>query len=276
MKPIMRPYTPKTPSSAFSSKKRPSKPQSGASKSKSKHVTPQHDKVLVERQSDGATEDSWTAAAVDELTKLESEMFEKGAGGFSSAVEPDDGAMIVDDPTYEDPDGTNSASSSSSGSSDEAKVEDLPLKSTSAVANKEVEEEEEDLEPTVLPAGPTRARPMEAKPNAIVFFHIPLQEAYTSAIDVAPSGKGRLHVGERLEGAGASKTNSGFFDQAVLAQGELLAAPTQDAVVDEFWDGEYSAPTTGRPEVKVLAHGHCHLSSVSLSHLDLLYRHIQS
>lgn len=114
-------------------------------------------------------------------------------------------------------------------------------------------------EPTVLPAGPTQSNPMEAKPNAMVFFHIPLQQAYKSAIDSSPS-RHPLVIGERIEAAGASKTDSGFFD-AVLAQGELLAKP-KEAVVDEFWDGEYSAPTAGRPEVKVLAHGHCHLSSV--------------
>ncbi|KPV78488.1 uncharacterized protein RHOBADRAFT_33185 [Rhodotorula graminis WP1] len=83
-----------------------------------------------------------------------------------------------------------------------------------------------------------------AKPNAMVFFHIPLRTAYDADIDVAPSGK-RLRIGQRLEGDGASKTDSRFFEQAILAQGELPA----------------SAPTTGRPEVKVLAHGHCHISS---------------
>ncbi|GAA6022722.1 hypothetical protein JCM11491_003744 [Sporobolomyces phaffii] len=230
MKPIMRPYTPKTLasslSSAFSTKKRPSRPRPTSSSTSAKGLH-----RIVERQrgsGDGQDEESWTAAAVGELTKLEEEMVEKGAGGgFSPAVEPDDGSNVEID-----------------GSDDMAPVDARPI--TPAIP---------------LPAGPTRAHPMEAKPNAIVFFHIPLQQAYRKfAIDRAPSGK-ELVIGERLEGAGASKTDSGFFEQAVLAQGELLATGAKDAVVDEFWDGEYSAPTAGRPEVKVLAHGHCHLSS---------------
>lgn len=95
----------------------------------------------------------------------------------------------------------------------------------------------------------------------ITFFHIPLPQAYNSEIDVGPDGK-RLRVGNRYEGSGASKTDSGFFEQAILAQGELPAPRGDgDAPVDAFWDGEAASPTAGRPEVKVLAHGHCHLTS---------------
>ncbi|GAA5949588.1 hypothetical protein JCM3765_002715 [Sporobolomyces pararoseus] len=242
MKPIMRPYTPpKSSSSAFSTKKRPSRPRPTSS---SKKVSSGPDEVLAKRQragaADGADEESWTAAAVDELTKLEEEMLEKGAGGFSPAVEPDDGSNVVVDPAEY-----------------ETEADDQDVESTSYLgqASKFLPK------PLELPAGPTRANPMEAKPNSMVFFHIPLQQSYTADIDVAPSGKERLVIGERLEGAGASKTDSGFFEQAVLAQGELLATGGKEKVVDEFWDGEYSAPTEGRPEVKVLAHGHCHLSA---------------
>ena len=53
--------------------------------------------------------------------------------------------------------------------------------------------------------------------------------------------------------SGASKTNSGMFDTGLLHQGELLAADAE--VKDEFWEGEFSAPTSGRPEVKVVANG---------------------
>lgn len=92
-------------------------------------------------------------------------------------------------------------------------------------------------------------------------MHIPLQQAYSPKVDVSPSGK-RLRIGERLEGDGASKTDSGFWQQGVLAQGELPAPRGEgDAPVDAFWDGEAATPTTGRPEVKVVAHGHCHITS---------------
>lgn len=128
-------------------------------------------------------------------------------------------------------------------------------------AEEDLFEDEGFFEPTKLPDGPTALTPMEAKPNAMVFFHIPLRTAYDAEIDVAPSGK-RLRVGQRLEGEGASKTDSGFFEQAILAQGELPVSRDEgDTPVDAFWDGEATAPTTGRPEVKVLAHGHCHISS---------------
>ncbi|GAA5994112.1 hypothetical protein JCM5350_008099 [Sporobolomyces pararoseus] len=244
MKPIMRPYTPpKSSSSAFSTKKRPSRPRPTSSSKKVPSVSAED---LVKRQragaSNGGDEESWTAAAVDELTKLEEEMLEKGAGGFSPAVEPDDGSNVVVNPAAYETDSSEELEEGDSTSSLGQASQFLP-------------------EPLELPAGPTRANPMEAKPNSMVFFHIPLQQSYTADIDVAPSGKQRLVIGERLEGAGASKTDSGFFEQAVLAQGELLASGGKEKVVDEFWDGEYSAPTEGRPEVKVLAHGHCHLSA---------------
>lgn len=93
----------------------------------------------------------------------------------------------------------------------------------------------------------------------ITFFHIPLPEAYDTPADVGAKLE-LLIVGNRLEGAGASKVNSNFFEQALMAQGELVATGSATAPVDEFWDGEFSQETSGRPEIKVLAHGHCHLS----------------
>lgn len=228
MKTYMRPYSlPKA------SKKRPSRPRPASSSSSSASANRLE---VRQRAGDGeGSDDSWQAAAVDELTKLEEEMLEKGAGTFSPAVEPDDGSNVVVDPSPDD---------------------DFDLEAQSNLFLPK---------PIVLPTGPTRSHPLEAKPNAMVFFHIPLQQAYTAEVDVGPSGRQRLLVGERLEGAGASKTDSGFFDQAILAQGELLASPSRGEggthIVDEFWDGESAAPTEGRPEVKVLSHGHCHLSS---------------
>jgi hypothetical protein len=61
-------------------------------------------------------------------------------------------------------------------------------------------------------------------------------------------------TGDRYEGNGASKTNSGFFEQAILAQGERISS-SGDGPIDEFWDGESGNPTEGRPEVKVVANG---------------------
>ncbi|GAA6050487.1 hypothetical protein JCM3770_002620 [Rhodotorula araucariae] len=147
--------------------------------------------------------------------------------------------------------------------SSETETANGPKGTTNALleAEEELLKDEGFFEPTVLPEGPTALNPMHAKPNAITFFHIPLKTSYESPIDIAPSGK-RLRIGERLEGSGASKTDSGFFEQAILAQGELpVSHDAGETPVDAFWDGEAASPTTGRPEVKVLAHGHCHLTS---------------
>ncbi|KAF8517953.1 Metallo-dependent phosphatase [Hysterangium stoloniferum] len=78
-----------------------------------------------------------------------------------------------------------------------------------------------------------------AKPNAIMFFHIPLQEAYMEA-DIDPTSGKPLDIGQQLEGSGSAKKNAGFFEKA------LLKAPESD-------DGR------GR-EVKVVGNGHCHVS----------------
>ena len=66
-----------------------------------------------------------------------------------------------------------------------------------------------------------------AKPNAIMWFHIPLPEAYNPA-DSGPDGEQTL--GDQFDGEGSSKHNSGFF--------EVLKKPETD--------------------VKILSHGHCH------------------
>ncbi|SCZ90451.1 BZ3500_MvSof-1268-A1-R1_Chr1-3g01997 [Microbotryum saponariae] len=174
---------------------------------------------------DDNTEDIAKAIAVEEAGNSD-EKIDLGYG-----MMPDDGANIQDAAT---------------GHETDTFVKGNPLL-----------ENEKGLEPTVLPVGPTRAAPLEAKPNALVFFHIPLQEAYDSPIDVGADGT-RLFFGERLEGNGASKTDSGFFQQGLLAQKEMMAE--SDGPVDAFWDGESSAPTKGRPEVKVVANGHCHIS----------------
>jgi hypothetical protein len=78
-----------------------------------------------------------------------------------------------------------------------------------------------------------------------MWFHIPLPEAYDDA-DIDEDGR-ELDVGEVFDiGSGASPTNSHMLDEGILQQNAM-------------------SPDTGEegeevPEVKVLAHGHCHLT----------------
>ncbi|GAA5887611.1 hypothetical protein JCM6882_001470 [Rhodosporidiobolus microsporus] len=269
MRTHLRPYTP--PQSATGtgtgSNRRPSRPrpgQAGAAEPAGEGFDDRRRKRQVADAEDG--DGLWSEAELEEMEKQLNA--DEDGGGFSPQVEP--GSNIVDNPddddvAFESDAGADEASSATTtdeqrpGEGGVSTGEELdPL----LEAELEAEAEEGFLEPSpALPAGPTKANPMESKPNAMVFFHIPLPQAYKNQIDVSPSGK-RLRVGERLEGAGASKTDSGFFEQAVLGRGELPAQRGEgDAPLDEFWDGEQSSPTTGRPEVKVLAHGHCHITS---------------
>ncbi|EIM92818.1 Metallo-dependent phosphatase [Stereum hirsutum FP-91666 SS1] len=82
-----------------------------------------------------------------------------------------------------------------------------------------------------------------AKPNALMFFHIPLQEAY-AAPDVHPDTGALLNVGlHSIENPGAAKTNGGMFSKGLLQATE--------------------SPHTGNrgiPEVKVVGNGHCHIT----------------
>ncbi|GAA6001894.1 hypothetical protein JCM10207_002368 [Rhodosporidiobolus poonsookiae] len=270
----LRPYTPPRTlaAPAAGSNRRPARPRPGGNRR-----PPAGDRRLRKRQDDD--EDTWRDAAEAELEELEKEIDGEGAdGGFSPAVEPDDGSRVVNDPEDDvsfEPSGSKAniddddefdgdVSTSSTTSEQQPGEGDVKTgEEFDPLLEAELEAEEEDggLEPTELPAGPTKANPMTGKPNAMVFFHIPLPQAYTSVIDVGPSGK-RLRVGERLEASGASNTDSGFFEQAILARKELPAPKGAGAQVqDEFWDGESTGATAGRPEVKVLAHGHCHLTS---------------
>lgn len=79
-----------------------------------------------------------------------------------------------------------------------------------------------------------------AKPNALMFFHIPLPESYSPA-DVSGSGE-TLSYGQQLDESGAPKKNSGFFEKGILTSKE-----SED-------------PTNTRHEVKVVANGHCHIT----------------
>lgn len=89
-----------------------------------------------------------------------------------------------------------------------------------------------------------------------MFFHIPLPESYeTHQIDIGFDGRPIQSGLVREEGPGSPSTNSGFFQQGIKAQGELLVGDVKSMAADEFWEGEFAAPTTGRPEVKVIANG---------------------
>ncbi|KZT52988.1 Metallo-dependent phosphatase [Calocera cornea HHB12733] len=76
-----------------------------------------------------------------------------------------------------------------------------------------------------------------AKPNAMMWFHIPLQEAF--ADPDMDANWNPLVVGQQLEDSGASTHNGNFFDDGVLLAAESDA---------------------GGHEIKVLGHGHDHVT----------------
>jgi len=81
-----------------------------------------------------------------------------------------------------------------------------------------------------------------AKPNALMFFHIPLPEAYDKA-DLDKANQKPLDFGNQKDGKGSSKVNGHFFEQAILQAKESA-------------EGDGSRI----PEVKVVGNGHCHAS----------------
>ncbi|GJE90394.1 metallo-dependent phosphatase [Phanerochaete sordida] len=82
-----------------------------------------------------------------------------------------------------------------------------------------------------------------AKPNAMMFFHIPLQEAYAMA-DLNPITKAPLDVGlHGLEPRGSSTKQDGFYHKGVL-----------QALETDHTGGGHAR------EVKVIANGHCHIT----------------
>lgn len=107
----------------------------------------------------------WADNAVDELKALEQDFGLDGS--LSPAVEPDDGSNVVSDPTLAgEPGPTFDASSSTSSSSSGAEA-DSYLTESLQEQEEELLEGASDMSPTVLPAGPTRQNPMDAKPNAM-------------------------------------------------------------------------------------------------------------
>ncbi|KAI0369179.1 Metallo-dependent phosphatase [Pilatotrama ljubarskyi] len=82
-----------------------------------------------------------------------------------------------------------------------------------------------------------------AKPNALMFFHIPLAESY-SAADVDPVTGRPLDVGlHDMEEPGAAKRQDGFFHKGLL-----------QALESDHRAGGHAT------EVKVVANGHCHIT----------------
>ncbi len=89
-----------------------------------------------------------------------------------------------------------------------------------------------------------------AKPNAMMFFHIPVEESYGPVDHDHLTGEA-LDIGTQVDGDedGASRTNGHFFEsglkKAMEMTPEVLADGKQDWAVNLF-------------EVKVVGHGHCH------------------
>ncbi|CCL98565.1 uncharacterized protein FIBRA_00565 [Fibroporia radiculosa] len=82
-----------------------------------------------------------------------------------------------------------------------------------------------------------------AKPNALMFFHIPLQESYAAA-DIDPITSQELNVGENdLEGSGAAKQQEGFFHKGIL----------------QAMESDHVAAGNAH-EIKVVTNGHCHVT----------------
>ncbi|KAI6010736.1 Metallo-dependent phosphatase-like protein [Pisolithus orientalis] len=80
-----------------------------------------------------------------------------------------------------------------------------------------------------------------AKPNALMFFHIPLQESYGTP-DIDQRTGLPLDIGTSLEGSGAAKKSDGMFEKGLLA-----------ALETDHRSG------AAIPEVKAVANGHCHV-----------------
>ncbi|KAF5362132.1 hypothetical protein D9756_002488 [Leucocoprinus leucothites] len=82
-----------------------------------------------------------------------------------------------------------------------------------------------------------------AKPNALMFFHIPLPESY-SPPDIDPQSKKSLDVGiSGQEDPGNAKKNGGMFEKGILRAMESSHTANGHTL-----------------EVKAVANGHCHIT----------------
>ena len=75
-----------------------------------------------------------------------------------------------------------------------------------------------------------------AKPNAMMFYHIPIEETYSTADVDVKSGK-PLNIGQEMDKKGNPKKNGGMFENGLMKAHE-----------NEL----------GGREVKIVANGHCH------------------
>lgn len=86
-----------------------------------------------------------------------------------------------------------------------------------------------------------------AKPNAMMFFHIPLQES-TKPIDTDPETGEEIYYGDKQDEEGYSNTNGGFFEKGLLKAWETP---------QEYLQGDEDQ-VEHVPEVKIVGHGHNH------------------
>ncbi|KZS94402.1 Metallo-dependent phosphatase [Sistotremastrum niveocremeum HHB9708] len=78
-----------------------------------------------------------------------------------------------------------------------------------------------------------------AKPNGMMFFHIPIPESYLSP-DIDPITNKPLDVGSDYDEDGSAKKNGGFFEKALMQ-----AMESDDSQI---------------PEVKIVGNGHSHVT----------------
>lgn len=91
---------------------------------------------------------------------------------------------------------------------------------------------------------------MLAKPNAMMFFHIPIAESY-GPVDTDQLSGEALDIGTQLEGdgPGGSKTSGHFYENGLKKAMEIPQQMIASGEADSY---------VLRSEIKVVAHGHCH------------------
>ncbi|PLW52856.1 hypothetical protein PCANC_08713 [Puccinia coronata f. sp. avenae] len=89
------------------------------------------------------------------------------------------------------------------------------------------------------------------KPIGLMFFHIPLPEAYARA-DINPTTHGELVFGNQREAPLSAEVGDHFFQNAILATSISDRHPPNS--------------TTFEPEIKVIANGHAHATDTCRKH----------
>lgn len=97
-----------------------------------------------------------------------------------------------------------------------------------------------------------------AKPNAIMFFHIPIEESYGPVDEDEVTGQS-LDIGEQLpgDGPGNSKTNGGMYQNGLKKAMEIPMSMSEEAEAEGF---------AQRTEVKIVGHGHSHSESTTIEY----------